>query len=248
MAEGFNTSSSANRGHSLHQPGGNLTPNNRFGTRLRELERAVIKWLGGRSERDVEHDFVRRQVDGRSLRILEIGGVGSTLSLHFARAGHAVTICDIYPYPEKHRNLESLKGDFLKWDFGSAAFDTVILLSTIEHIGFGYYHDSVLRDGDKAAMRKVREVLRENGRVILTTPYSAQERIVDGFERWYDKTRLADLLAGFKVVVSEFWVPKVWLLGRCLKWVPASADEAARSEVLYHYHAVVCLVAEKASG
>jgi hypothetical protein len=105
-----------------------------------------------------------------------------------------------------------------------------------------------LPDGDKAAIRKVRELLRENGRVILTTPFSARRRIVHGFERWYDLPGLSDLLVGFKVVASEFWVPKVWLLGRCLKWVRAPADEAARSEVLYHYHALACIVAEKVPG
>jgi SAM-dependent methyltransferase len=245
MAQGFDTSGSAHHGDRVREPGGNLIPNSRLGARLRELERGVIRWLGGRSERDVEHDFIRRQVGSRSLRILEIGGVGSMLSLDLARAGHAVTTCDIYPYPARHPNLQSIQGDFLKWQFGSAAFDAVILLSTLEHIGFGYYHDSVLGDGDRAAVRKVRELLRESGRLVLTTPFSGRGRIVDGFERWYDMARLTDLLAGFKLVACEFWVPKVWLFGRCLKWVYAAADEAAQSEALYHYHAIVCLVAEK---
>jgi SAM-dependent methyltransferase len=216
--------------------------------RLRQLERAVVRRLGGRSERDVETDFVKQHIPGFGLKVIDIGGVGSSLARDLAREGHAVTVCDVLPYPGKHQNLALAQGDFLKWDCGSAAFDVVVLLSTIEHVGFGHYGDPVVRDGDKLAMRKVRQVLKPRGRVILTTPFTGQTRVIEEFERWYDRQRLADLLDGFRLLVSEFWVPKLWFLGRCLRWAPASAEEAANTEALYHYHATACVVAEKPDG
>jgi len=230
----------------LHQAGKSYVPNNRFGVRLRQLERVVVRRLGGRSERDVETDFVKRHIPGRGLKLLDIGGVGSSLAWDLAHEGNAVTVCDVLPYPGKHQNLSLAQGDFLKWDFGRAVFNAVILLSTIEHVGFGHYGDPVVEDGDRVAMRKVRQLLKPRGQVILTTPFTGQTRVIEGFERWYDMSRLVDLLGGFRLLVSEFWVPKFWFLGRCVKWARAGAEEAANTEALYHYHATACVVAEKA--
>ena len=52
----------------LHQAGKSYVPNNLFGVRLRQLERVVVRWLGGRSERDVETDFVKHHIPGRDLK------------------------------------------------------------------------------------------------------------------------------------------------------------------------------------
>ncbi len=68
---------------------------------------------------------------------------------------------------------------------------------------------------------------------------------MNGFERWYDMDRLAQLLTGFGIIVSEFWVPTLWFRSRCLKWAPAMLEQAKQAESIYDYHATACLVAEK---
>jgi len=222
-----------------------LDPDSRLGVRVRQILRQSLRFVGGRSERDLEYDFVLRHIDGHNLHILDVGGLGSLLPLYLARKGHLVTVCDVRRYPEKHPNLTVVEGDFLANQFPDAAFDCVVMVSTIEHIGFGHYRDPIIEEGDRMAMQQIWRVLKEHGRVILTTPFTAQERIVNGFERWYDMDRLTQLLNGFRLTVSEFWVSALWFRGCCLRWTPATLDQAKRAETLSGYHATACLVAEK---
>jgi len=82
--------------------------------RLREIARYVLRLFRGRSNRDVEYDFVYRNIAGKRLRILVIGGCDSLLPLAFVRAGHRVTVYDFLPYPERHPNLTVIQADFLE--------------------------------------------------------------------------------------------------------------------------------------
>ena len=225
-----------------------LDPDGRLGVRVREILRRCLRFVGGRSERDLEYDFVLRHIGSHNLQILDMGGLGSLLPLCLACKGHMVTVCDVRRYPERHPNLAIVEGDFLANPFPDTSFDLVVMVSTIEHIGFGYYGDPFIENGDRMVMQQVRRVLKEHGRIILTAPFTTQERIVKGFERWYDIDRLTQLLNGFQLTVSEFWVPALWFRGRCLKWTPAAVDQATRAEALYGYHATACLVAERESA
>lgn len=222
-----------------------LNRDSRLGMRVRQIQRRSLIWAGGRSERDVEYEFVLRHTVGHNLQILDVGGVGSLLPLHLARRGHRVTVCDVREYPEKDPNLTVVTGDFLHTIFTNASFDLVVMVSAIEHLGFGSYGDPVIPDADRIAMRRVRRILKEHGRVILTIPFAAEERIIQGFERWYDIDRLTRLLQDYRIIVSEFWVPTVWLCGRCLRWTPATFEKAKQAETVYGYHATACLVAER---
>jgi SAM-dependent methyltransferase len=129
-------------------------------------------------------------------------------------------------YPEKHPYLTIVQGNFLSNRLPDAAFDLVVMVSTIEHFGFGSYGDPLIEDGDKIAMQQIYRVLKKQGRVILTVPFAARHRICNGFERWYDMDRLAQLLDDLHIVVSEFWVPALWIRGRCLKWKLATLEQA----------------------
>jgi hypothetical protein len=154
-------------------------------------------------------------------------------------------VCDIRRYPEKHPNLTVLTADILREDFRGARFDIAILISTVEHIGFGSYGDPLREDGDLIAMRKVRQILKHGGRAIITTPFSGQQCILPHFERWYDEQRLSSLLDGFRLVLSEFWIPALWVKGRCLKWTRSTTIEAKQCGNPGGYHATACLVAER---
>ncbi len=52
-----------------------------------------------------------------------------------------VTVCDVRRYSETHPNLTVVEGDFLHNSFPDTVFDLVVMVSTIEHIGFGSYGD-----------------------------------------------------------------------------------------------------------
>jgi hypothetical protein len=52
-------------------------------------------------------------------------------------------------------------------------------------------------------MRKLRQLLKVRGQVIQTIPFTGQAQVIAGFERWYDRPRLADRLGGFRPLVSE---------------------------------------------
>jgi len=58
-------------------------------------------------------------------------------------------------YPETHPNLTVVEGDFLVNSLPDAAFDLVVMVSTVEHIGFGYYGDPVIEYGDRIAIQQV---------------------------------------------------------------------------------------------
>jgi len=51
-----------------------LDPDGRLGVRVREILRRCLRLVGGRSERDLEYDFVLRHVAGGGLQILDVGG------------------------------------------------------------------------------------------------------------------------------------------------------------------------------
>jgi len=193
----------------------------------------------------VEYGFVLRHVGEGNLQILDVGGVGSLLPLYLARKGHMVTVYDVRRYPETHPNLTVIVGDFLANSLPNATFDLVVMVSTIEHIGFGCYGDPVIEDGDRIAIQQVYRVLKGQGRLILTTPFTAQHRIYNQFERWYDMVRLTQLLESFRIMVAEFWVPVLWFRGRCLRWIQTTLEQAQQAESIYGYHATLCLLAEK---
>ena len=219
-----------------------LALDGRFRVRIRETERRLIRLLGGRSSRDVEYDFAYRNVTGEHLRVLDIGGCDSLLPFLFARRGHSVTVYDFRPYPERHRSLTSVQGDFLKNRLPSASFDIVVMVSTIEHIGIGGYGAPERPDADFEVMREVRRVLAPHGKAILTFPFNETERILPDFERWYTTERLRRLFEGWWVRCQEFWCADKKVLGRWVKWRPATLPEAASAYETVGIQAFACFL------
>jgi SAM-dependent methyltransferase len=186
----------------------------------------LLHFLGGRSSRDVEYDFVWRNVVGQKLKILDIGGCDSLLPVVFAKQGHDVTVYDFRRYTERHANLVAIQGDFLYNDLPGHSFDYVILVSTIEHIGFGSYGAPRYEDGDIEVIKEVKRVLAEDGKVILTFPFAEREKEIRGFERWYDVDR----------------VKRLKVLNRWVKWVPAVLRQAQSSPEPSGCPSVACFV------
>lgn len=82
------------------------------------------------------------------------------------------TVCgvDIRKYDEKHPNLTIVVADIMHLPLHNNYFDVVIAISTIEHIGIGYYGDPIVEQGDRLAFKEIRRVLKEKGKVVVTVP------------------------------------------------------------------------------
>jgi len=117
----------------------NEAPHSRNRTRLRDVVRRLLRLVDARSSRDVEHEFVWRNVVGEKVRILDVGGSDSLLPLLFAKQGHNLTVYDFRLHTERHENLTTTQGDFLGNDLRDHCVDYVTLISVIEHTGLGSY-------------------------------------------------------------------------------------------------------------
>ena len=73
------------------------------------------------SERIIElplfHQWVGKIFPRPEGKFLEIGHVASSTSLELASLGFNVTAIDLRDYPFTHKNLKSIKDDFLKHEF-----------------------------------------------------------------------------------------------------------------------------------
>jgi hypothetical protein len=85
-------------------------------------------------------------------------------------------------------------------------------------------------------------VLSKGGKAILTFPFAKKEREIQGFERWYDVDRVECLFDGMHILVEEYWIPRLKVLNRWVKWVPAVLRQAQDSPEPSECPSVACFV------
>ena len=95
------------------------------------------------NERIIEIPFAIDALSGmvKSGKILDLGCMESVLPLFLAGLGFQVTGFDFRKYPYQAPNFKFVQGDILKMPFENGSFDAVTCVSTIEHIGIGFYSD-----------------------------------------------------------------------------------------------------------
>ena len=216
-------------------------PHSRVLVRFRESARRLVRLLGGLSNRDFEYSFVRRQVVGERLQILDVGGCESLLPVWFARRGHAVTVYDMRDYREHHPNLTRIQGDFVANALPAGSFDYVVMVSTIEHVGFGSYGAPIHEDGDLKAMAQVKRVLKPSGRLVVTLPFVSREHHVPGYERWYDLARVQRMFEGMHVLAEEYHIPEKRVWGRVVRWAPAALEQITAHENTVQRYGCQCV-------
>jgi 2-polyprenyl-3-methyl-5-hydroxy-6-metoxy-1,4-benzoquinol methylase len=174
-------------------------------------------FIGHINERIAEVPFVLRALGGvhAGAKILDVGASESTLCLSLATLGYQVTAVDPRPNPLRHPNLVVVEGRIEEWsDQDAGDFDVTICLSTIEHIGVGAYgQEEEGRRTDLVAMRRMRELTRPEGLLVLTTSYGPSG--TDDFSRTYDQNDLDELLEEWDVGEMAFLVREnetTWLL------------------------------------
>jgi 2-polyprenyl-3-methyl-5-hydroxy-6-metoxy-1,4-benzoquinol methylase len=156
--------------------------------------------LGSVNERIVESSYAFRAL-GQVLppaRVLDVGSVESTVPLSLASLGYDVTALDLRPYPFRHPMLTTVESRLEDWDGGSGEFDAIFCISTIEHVGLGWYGEEPDVEGaDRRALARLRGFLARDGFLVLTVPYGT--RSVDAVQRVYDRPALNELLDGWRI-------------------------------------------------
>jgi 2-polyprenyl-3-methyl-5-hydroxy-6-metoxy-1,4-benzoquinol methylase len=161
-----------------------------------EPRNVVLRWV---NERIVEVPYAFRALCHLEpgAKVLDVGATESPVCLSLATLGYDVTALDPRPNPLSHERLRSVTARIEDWD-EAGEFDAVLCLSTIEHIGTQAYEQTATeRRADLEAMRRMRELTRQGGLLVLTTAVGAAS--VDDFGRVYDPAGLDELLEGWDV-------------------------------------------------
>jgi SAM-dependent methyltransferase len=155
-----------------------------------------LRWV---NERIVEVPYAFRALSGvqPGARVLDVGAAESSVALSLATLGFDVTAVDPRPNPLEHERLRIVQARIEEWDH-DAAFDAVVCLSTIEHIGTAAYDQPGTDERlDLRAIGRIRELARPEGLLVLTTAVGRPS--VSGRGRVYDRDGLDELLEGWDV-------------------------------------------------
>lgn len=157
------------------------------------------------NERIIEIPFVLQNLPlNKNLRILDLGCTESALALHVASAGYHVTGVDMREFPYKHPLFTFAKADIMNLGFRNESFDAVTCISTLEHIGLGFYNDTESRDdADVRAMREIKRVLCSEGMLLLSVPFGISKTTRQ--QRIYDTVRLDAVMDEFVVEEEAFF-------------------------------------------
>ena len=207
---------------------------------LARLTRGRWTWLVKEryqvDERIVEVPFVLRSITEAERLILDLGCCGSALPLQLAHMGFKVVAVDQSEYLARHPNLGFVQADICQLSFPSNLFDVVVSVSTIEHVGMGFYKDPVRSQGDVAAVQEIWRVLKPRGRLLLTVPFGKPR---EGWQRVYDSAALAKLLSNFQIETTRYYKR----VGAA--WMSASLEDAVSVHSPGETKAVVLIEARR---
>jgi len=152
------------------------------------------------NERILEIPFVFQHLP-QSGRILDVGCTNSPLALQLACLGYQVTGVDTRNYPFSHPNLKFYQIDVKQLLLEEEYYDCALLVSTIEHVGFGHYGDEI-GFSDKEFFDKVARHVKPGGHIIMTAPFGKSFEC--NWYRIYDSKRLNTLISGHSVITKVF--------------------------------------------
>ena len=184
---------------------------------------------GVTSERIAEYGFVARNLMSprKRARILDIGSAGSELVQAISGFGSRWQVVGI----DLAESGCDARVDARHAAFQDEAFDQVISVSTIEHVGLPHGDEN----GDAKAMQEILRVLKRRGSAIVTVPYGKEGRRPE--HRVYDRSGLLQLSRGFVTSKKEFYC--LHDSGKWLKCSQAAADKVDTA-VPRHLHSAAC--------
>jgi SAM-dependent methyltransferase len=157
--------------------------------------------------------------------VLDVGCMESPLPLMETGLGFRVTGYDFREYPYVHPGMKFERGNICSMPFADKAFDAVVCVSTIEHLGIGFYEDpDEIQEADIRGIKEMRRVLKEGGRLILSAPVGRKQ--ITMHSRIYDISSFQNLFQGFSILEQKFFINT-----RSAQDVPNWWKEVAAAEI-----------------
>ena len=166
----------------------------RAGARPRSLQAPP-----GTDERPIEIPWCLARC-GPEARILDIGYAFAEPAYlaGLLAVGAAITGVDLVAVDIP--GLNSIQADVRRLPFPRGSFDTVIAISTLEHVGRDNTQYGLAAEDDDgalgAALRELRRILGRNGRLLVTVPTGAGERLPEQVvlepRAWIDRFEAAN--------------------------------------------------------
>jgi SAM-dependent methyltransferase len=189
----------------------------------------------GLDERVVEYPWVMAHAPFG--RLLDAGSVLNhrhVLDRFRPHAGDVhITTLEPEPHAFTDRRVSYVYSDLRDLPYKDGLFDTVISISTLEHVGLDnrVYGSSSARAGDPrrhawAALAELRRVTRPGGTALVTIPYGRREDNV--WVRTLDRIEVEDLAAAFEPERSEITVYRYTAAGWELSDLDAAGDAVYR--------------------
>lgn len=199
------------------------------------------KLFGGKllvNERVIEYPYIFQRIRPGA-KILDIGCVSSRLPIQLASLGHETHGVDVQEYAFRHANFHFHKEDIFRWN-PATFFDSIVLISTIEHFGLGGYGDAVVEDPDRRAIERIARWLKPGGQMLVTTPFGKPGQTSK--HRIYDHARLKRVFSDDKFI----WKDERYFQRADGSWIPSSEEKLRMVESRsYPVNGVVFLDLEK---
>ena len=208
----------------------------RFNWRTLKKESFIKKAL--LNERIIEIPFTISALSKipKGSKVLDLGCMESVLPLFVAGLGYKVTGFDFRQYPYKVPHFNFVQGSILDLHFENNYFDAVTCISTIEHVGIGFYKDPKAESSpDIVGMKEIRRVLKPGGLLVLTVPFG--KFLINNQQRIYDKKSLDKLIEGFFVGEIKFY-KNVQAVGENNYW---EQIEQSQAELLQYSSGTECV-------
>lgn len=194
-----------------------IIPNALYGKRasLKEILRFLIGfvpilrdffYVESVSERVVEDPFVIGEITKlkKGSNLLDFGCFSSQLPFQFASLGYRVYGVDYNNYGLTHPNLSFFEMNFLANKFKSNFFDAIYAVSSLEHVGVGWYSQEKKGITDFKVVREFKRILKPGGKLIVTVPFGEYKLKKD--EKTYDNIHLDTLFKDFKLIKRDIFV------------------------------------------
>lgn len=189
------------------------------------------------SERLVEYPLIFAHLGLRRGKILDVGCRYSLLPIQLASLGFETYGIDVHPYRPRHENFTFVRGDIRKTHFPNNFFNLIIAVSTLEHIGLGFYGEEKDERGDLKAVSEIIRILKPKGRLMVTVPFG--QEATTSWYRVYSKRRLKKLFRGLIFIKIAFFIKENSI------WRRSKEQEAGKTDSSKSVRAIAFIILKK---